>query len=132
MYRGCSCFCGVLIALVNYGGGAQHPIVSQHVPPWYDGTSRKPQTRLKYAVALSLPIWKQVFTCLTFEVFSIFFRVLDKIGQKYLKIIFFCLILGITPRPMLIFSKNLPSLKIGAYRLVLIKKLRVISLGWLG
>ena len=90
MYRGCSYFCGVLIALVNYGGGAQHPIVSQHVPPWYDGTSRKPQTRLKYAVALSLPIWKQVFTCLTFEVFSIFFRVLEpkmtKNGQNWSKI----------------------------------------------
>ena len=83
MYRGCSCFCGVLIALVNYGGDAQHPIVSQHVPPWYDGTSRKPQTRLKYAVALSLPIWKQVFTCLTFEVFSIFF---SSFGQNWSKI----------------------------------------------
>ena len=73
----------MLIALVNYGGGAQHPIVSQHVPPWYDGTSRKPQTRLKYAVALSLPIWKQVFTCLTFEVFSIFF---SSFGQNWSKI----------------------------------------------
>jgi len=58
-----------------------------------------------------------------------FFKLLNLFPA--LKDINWCLIFGITPSQVLNFFQNLPSLKIGAYRLVLIKQ-NACTAAWAG